>query len=116
MASDRRLPDSALRECSVRVEDASELADLPGIEAIALPLDLHAAVPKRQWQYRAGRLCAMHALTALAYPNPAMVVTRTPSGAPLWPTGTTGSITHTDDYVSAVIARADKVQIGRAHV
>ena len=110
MASDRRLPDSALRECSLRLEDAGGLAHLPGIDSIALPLDLHAAVPKRQWQYRAGRLCATHALTALAYPNPSMAIPRTASGAPVWPTGTTGSITHTDDYVSAVVARADRVR------
>jgi enterobactin synthetase component D len=110
MASDRLVPDSALRQCSVHVEDDAVLTNLPGIVDIALPPELAAAVSKRRWQYRAGRLCAMHALAALGYPNPAMVIARTPSGAALWPAGTTGSITHTDDYVSAAVARADRIR------
>jgi enterobactin synthetase component D len=110
MATDRRVPDSALRQCSVQVDDAGELARLPGITAVALPPDVLAAVPKRQWQYRAGRLCAMQALAALGYPNPGMVIARSQSGVPLWPAGTIGSITHTDDYVSAAVARADRIR------
>jgi enterobactin synthetase component D len=92
------------------MDDAGALARLPGIADIPLPADMATAVSKRRWQYRAGRLCAMHALTALGYPNPAMVIARTPNGAPLWPAGTTGSITHTDDYVSAAVARADWIR------
>jgi enterobactin synthetase component D len=110
MASDRLVPESALRQYSVHVEDDDGLASLPGISDIPLPPEMAAAVSKRRWQYRAGRLCAMHALTALGYPNPALVIARKPNGAALWPAGTTGSITHTDDYVSAVVARIDWIR------
>jgi len=78
-------------------------------EAIELPASLCHAVAKRQVEFRAGRFCAFQALHAL---DPRRVVTtlpRTSSGAPLWPEGITGSITHTTDFASAAVARTSEV-------
>jgi enterobactin synthetase component D len=92
------LPSHA-RECRVTLNDLppSKTAFIP------LPLELKGAVPKRQVQFRAGRYCAMLAIQALHGGSP-MLVGRDPSGAPLWPEGVVGSITHTDDVAAAAVA------------
>ena len=79
--------------------------DLPHeIESIALPAALDGAIPKRRMQFRAGRYCAIKAMEALGF-HPGHVG-RSASGAPLWPAGLVGSITHTDDFASAAVALA----------
>jgi enterobactin synthetase component D len=55
-------------------------------------------------QFRAGRYCAMKAMETLDRRFEACEVGRAENGAPLWPKGATGSITHTDDLVSAAVA------------
>lgn len=62
------------------------------------------AVPKRRFEFRAGRACARRALKALD--GPAAAIGRGPAGEPIWPSGFTGSITHSDDLAAAVVARA----------
>ena len=85
----------------------------PEVELIAIPLTLERAIPKRQRQFRAGRYCAMKAMEALDPRFAAQQVGRAASGAPLWPDGVTGSITHTDDFVSAAVARTtDAIALG----
>src|SRR6185503_18375584 len=92
------------RECRVVLNDLppSETAFIP------LPLELKEAVPKRQAQFRAGRYCAMLAIQALHGGSP-MLVGRDANGAPLWPEGVVGSITHTDDVAAAAVASAADV-------
>ena len=72
-------------------------------DALELPPELRDAVPHRQMHFRAGRFCALQALQALqpgrAFEPPA----RCASGEPLWPADIAGSITHTDDFVSAAV-------------
>ncbi len=85
----------------------------PEIELIATPLTLERALPKRQRQFRAGRYCAMKAMEALDPCFAGQQVGRAAGGAPLWPQGLTGSITHTDDFVSAAVASTtDAVALG----
>ena len=85
----------------------------PGIELIRTPLTLERALPKRQIQFRAGRYCAMKAMEALDPRFAGQQVGRAAGGAPLWPQGLTGSITHTDDFVSAAVAwTTDAVALG----
>jgi 4'-phosphopantetheinyl transferase EntD len=74
-------------------------------ETVELPHALHAAVRKRQLHFRAGRYCAREALCALDPDRAFRWLARASDGAPIWPDGITGSITHTDDFVSAAVAR-----------
>ena len=103
------LPDTGVRQFTICSDGIAALAGVPGIDAVELPPDLVGAVPSRQWQFRAGRLCAQHALVALGYPRPDVRIPRTANGAPGWPHGVTGSITHTEGYVSAAVARSDVI-------
>ncbi|NOR63930.1 MAG: 4'-phosphopantetheinyl transferase superfamily protein [Rhodobacteraceae bacterium] len=71
-----------------------------GVEQ-ALPVSLHKAVPKRQAEYLAGRVCARQAMGQLNGP-----LTEVHSGtdrAPQWPAGYVGSITHNDTSAAAII-------------
>jgi 4'-phosphopantetheinyl transferase EntD len=66
------------------------------------------AVPKRIAEFAAGRACARAALTQLGYGAVAL-----PTGAdraPRWPSGATGSITHTDGYCAAVAATTGRMR------
>ena len=71
-----------------------------------LPAELRAATPQRQLQFLAGRFCASQALAALTGRR-APSLPRAATGAPLWPQGITGSITHTDDFASAAVTWTD---------
>jgi 4'-phosphopantetheinyl transferase EntD len=64
-------------------------------------LSLARAVPKRIQEFAAGRACARAALAQLGYGEVAL-----PAGAdraPCWPSGATGSITHTNGFCAAVV-------------
>lgn len=62
------------------------------------------AVPKRQREFAEVRVCARAALGRLGYaPAPLLSTGR---GAPLWPTGVVGSMTHCDGYRAAAVARS----------
>src|SRR5687768_5342608 len=65
------------------------------IGRVPLPRTLESAVPKRQAHYRAGRYCAMKAMSALDAGFATHPVDRAVDGAPVWPRGVVGSITHT---------------------
>ncbi|NOT27595.1 MAG: 4'-phosphopantetheinyl transferase superfamily protein [Acidobacteria bacterium] len=85
----------------------------PEVESIPLAAGLERAVPRRQMQFRAGRYCAMRALAALDPRFGRSPIDRATTGAPVWPEGVTGSITHTDDYASAAVAwTAHTVSLG----
>lgn len=78
---------------------------------IELPDRIARAVPKRQAEYLAGRLCARAALAALGMP--AAQVGTAALSAPAWPAGTTGSISHTGTLAAAVaLPHADCRGIG----
>ena len=65
------------------------------------------AVPKRRFEFRAGRACARQALLDLD--GPPAAIGRGPAGEPIWPPGFTGSIAHTERLAAAVVARAAAV-------
>lgn len=71
---------------------------------IPLPDKVRHAAPKRQAEYLAGRLCAREALQALI--GTPLVPDMAESRAPLWPSGTVGSITHSGDLAAALVAPA----------
>jgi len=60
------------------------------------------AVPKRRSEFATGRACARAALAKLGLP-PSPIVPG-PRGAPQWPAGVAGSITHCAGYRAAAVA------------
>ena len=83
-----------------------EASPLP--EGLSLhPLEeefLSTAGPKRRREFAAGRMLAREALRALGHECEALLVGS--DRAPLWPAGTVGSISHTDDYCVVVVANS----------
>ncbi|MBA3885638.1 MAG: 4'-phosphopantetheinyl transferase superfamily protein [Acidobacteria bacterium] len=71
-----------------------------------LPAELRQAVASRRRAYLAGRYCARRALAALLPGGAELQVGYGPHGAPIWPDGIVGSITHTGPLASAAVARA----------
>ncbi len=70
-----------------------------------------AAGEKRRRDFMLGRHCAHAALKRLGEAVPAIAVGD--RGAPLWPAGIVGSITHTGGYAASVVARnTDFVALG----
>lgn len=69
-------------------------------ERIAMPASLARAAPSRQASFFFGRLCARAALSELGVVDAEVGIDE--SGAPRWPPGTTGSISHTSTLAAAV--------------
>lgn len=66
---------------------------------------------KRWKEFVAGRLCSQEALHLLGLPH--TVINRTNSGAPLWPSSVTGSISHSKSHAFACVGpREDFKSIG----
>jgi 4'-phosphopantetheinyl transferase EntD len=63
------------------------------------------AVAKRRREFAFGRACARRALGI----DVAIAVGQ--GGAPIWPAGYAGSITHTDDYAAAAVVRSGQIGI-----
>jgi 4'-phosphopantetheinyl transferase EntD len=82
--------------------DPPEVRLFPEEEAL-----IARAADKRRREFSTGRWCAHQALTRLGV-SPAPLL-RGERGAPQWPTGIIGSITHCTGYRAAVVARADEV-------
>jgi 4'-phosphopantetheinyl transferase EntD len=69
------------------------------------------AVPKRRYEFAAGRACARRALEQLGCPPAPML--SGPDRRPLWPAGFVGSLSHSHTSALAVVARAhDLVSLG----
>lgn len=80
----------------------SELEPLFPEEAAALA----HAVPRRRWEFRAGRHCARRALAALGLPASPILVGE--HRAPRFPLGVLGSITHTSPPIPVALALATR--------
>ena len=96
----------------VRVASAESFNDPPYVplfpEEQAL---IGAAAEKRRREFATGRSCARRALAALGLP-PAPIL-RGDRGAPGWPPGIVGSITHCAGYRAAAAARSqDALAVG----
>ncbi|WP_158717200.1 4'-phosphopantetheinyl transferase family protein [Streptomyces sp. NRRL F-4474] len=68
---------------------------------------LRAAVAARRREFATVRRCARQSLAALGIPP--MPLLPGERGAPLWPRGTVGSMTHCLGYRAAAAARADEI-------
>jgi 4'-phosphopantetheinyl transferase EntD len=83
-------------------DDPSDAALFPAEEAL-----IARAVQKRRREFATGRHCARVALGGLGIaPVP---ILPGQAGAPQWPPGIVGSITHCAGYRAAAVARADEV-------
>ncbi|MFI0467363.1 4'-phosphopantetheinyl transferase [Saccharopolyspora sp. 5N102] len=90
------------------VSSAEAFADPPGVALFPEEEALIArARDKRRREFTTGRWCARQALSRLGVP-PAPLL-RGERGAPQWPAGILGSITHCAGYRAAVVARAEQV-------
>jgi len=65
---------------------------------------VESAGEKRRRDFALGRACARAALAALDFPG--LPIGRAQSGAPLWPPGAVGSITHTRGFAAALVGHA----------
>lgn len=81
----------------------SEPADYAAA-GVPMPEDLAAAVPMRRAAHLAGRICAREALRAAGADE--TLVGRDRAGAPVWPAGYLGSITHAGRTAAAAAIRA----------
>jgi 4'-phosphopantetheinyl transferase EntD len=89
--------------CAEAFEDPPDLVLFPEEEAL-----LVRAVAKRRREFATARDCARRALGALGVaPVPILPGER---GAPQWPAGIVGSMTHSASYRAAAVARADQVR------
>ncbi|MXM68985.1 hypothetical protein GR925_37740 [Streptomyces sp. HUCO-GS316] len=94
-----------LPEWSRAVEVFGDLP-LSGARPVELRLLAPGAVDGRPREFATGRACARRALEALGVAEPGPVL-REPGGAPWWPPGVRGSITHCPGYRAAAVADAD---------
>ena len=101
---ERILPDAVA--VAATGEDSFGAAPFPEEEEA-----IREAVEKRRREFVTARACAREALAKLGLPSQAVPVG--PRGAPQWPAGVVGSITHCDGYRGGAVARsADLVAIG----
>lgn len=80
---------------------------------IALPVSLSGAAEKRKAEFFAGRFCALTALNLLQIPRSTTSDVEIKIGEnrePLWPKGIVGSITHTKNYASSVVAYSSNIR------
>ena len=85
----------------------AELA-IDGPEPALFPVEEAAvarAVAKRRREFAFGRACARRAL------GKGVAIAVGQGGAPIWPAGFTGSITHTHDYAAAAVVRDGQLGI-----
>ncbi|MCF3129386.1 4'-phosphopantetheinyl transferase family protein [Streptomyces olivochromogenes] len=93
------LPDSVVA-VELHGDDAIQDAPLyPEEEAL-----MARAVAKRRREFSSVRACARRAMEKLGVP--AQPVVTGESGAPRWPAGLVGSMTHSDGYCAAALVRA----------
>ena len=86
------------------VQSAYARDDVPGVVLLAGEEELIArAVPKRRGEFSTVRHCARLALAALG--EPAAPILPGVRGAPIWPAGVVGSMTHCAGYRGAAVAR-----------
>jgi 4'-phosphopantetheinyl transferase EntD len=69
-------------------------------------IHVERSTEKRRREFALGRACARAAMTNLGHGD--AVIAKGEDGAPLWPPGVIGSITHTQGYAAALIAESRK--------
>lgn len=96
---------SIVLDSMVLIESALSDFNGPLFEAERALLTPRAA-PARIAQFSATRLAAHRALAQLGVPVPPEGIGRDAHGAPIWPSGIVGSLTHTAQRCAAAVTRA----------
>ena len=96
------IQSSEFLECLKSAEERLHLEKV----GVALPSSLGRAAPKRQNDFLAGRYCAYQALQRAGLELPGEIPIAS-DRAPRWPEGWVGSITHTEGFAAAAVARAE---------
>ncbi|MFB7596701.1 4'-phosphopantetheinyl transferase [Streptomyces sp. NPDC056160] len=99
---DELLPGPVVAVEAYGVEEAGRAALYPEEQAVML-----RAVAKRRREFAAVRECARRAMEKLGVPR--QPVLPGAGGAPGWPAGLVGSMTHCDGYYAAALGRAADV-------
>ena len=110
IAQNPRILPEETRQFSLELDESERTSVYDVLGDCDLPPDLHDAAPSRRLQFLAGRFCAAQALRALGVADWQQQLRRDVNGGPAWPTGIAGSITHTDGFVSAAVARTTDVE------
>ncbi|WIJ45220.1 4-phosphopantetheinyl transferase [Curtobacterium citreum] len=100
----RRSPWSALLPASVVVATATQ--DLEGALADDEAAAVAGALPARRAEFLTGRLLARRALAAIGIGAGSLPVAR--DGAPVWPEGVVGTITHCTGLRACAVGRRDE--------
>src|SRR4051794_10899097 len=79
------------------MEDSGQSVFMPVLEDVLV----EKAAPKRRREFALGRACARAALKGLGHGD--AVIGKSANGAPIWPDGIIGSITHTASYAAALV-------------
>jgi 4'-phosphopantetheinyl transferase EntD len=104
----RSLPDSALL-VGLFPEGVAVACGDPGVPTPLRPAEAELvarAVVKRRLEFARGRACARSALALLGGPSVDILMGR--AREPLWPNEFVGSLTHTDGFCAAAVARRDR--------
>ncbi|WP_354644573.1 4'-phosphopantetheinyl transferase family protein [Kitasatospora camelliae] len=99
----------AILPAGVAVREAFH--DLPEAELLPdeAPYVARSVAPRRR-EFATARLCARQALAQLGLPSGRPLL-KDRHGAPVWPPGVVGSITHCDGYRAAAVARASHLTL-----
>lgn len=84
-------------------DDPPDLAPLPEEEPL-----IARSVAKRRYEFITVRYCARQALQELGVPP--VPILKGEKGEPCWPDGVVGSLTHTEGFRGAAVARHDAVR------
>lgn len=90
--------------------------EAPVGEDALLPVEralIEGATPERTAEFASGRHCARLALSCLDPDHLGVPLLRDHRGAPEWPRGVVGSITHCAGWTGAVVARSRRSPLGR---
>lgn len=97
LSAERQWQEGQLRRAFARFDPKADSAALAEAAGLALPAFLDRASPRRRASYLAGRLLIRSAAPGA---EPAMA----PDGAPIWPPGWKGSISHAGDRCACLLA------------
>lgn len=89
----------------------TECCRINDISAVLYPEEMifvKNAVDKRKKEFAAGRICARRALNHLGFEN--CLLLKQDDGSIMWPPGITGTVSHSDIWCGAAVARCDDVK------
>jgi 4'-phosphopantetheinyl transferase EntD len=96
---------TALLDPRIAIAEAP-LSGAPDLLTAEEMISVAQAVPRRRLEFAMGRTCARAAMATLGYARSPLP--RGQDRMPMWPDGLIGSITHTDTWAAAAVARREE--------